>query len=99
MDKLHVQNISLSFGGIRACIGVDFGIRTGEILAVIGPNGAGKTSLINSINGFYRPQEGRILFEGRDISDLPPATLQTRPNGHLADVSEHRPLHQHDRPR
>ncbi|MCS7072634.1 MAG: ABC transporter ATP-binding protein, partial [Anaerolinea sp.] len=44
----------------------------GEIFAVIGPNGAGKTSLINSINGFYRPQSGRILFEGRDISDLPP---------------------------
>lgn len=72
MDKLHVQDISLSFGGIRALMGVDFAIREGEILAVIGPNGAGKTSLINSINGFYRPQEGAILFEGQNISDLPP---------------------------
>lgn len=70
--KLHVQNISLSFGGIRALLGVDFQVRQGEILAVIGPNGAGKTSLINSITGFYQPQDGAILFEGRNITKLPP---------------------------
>ena len=70
--KLHVENISLSFGGIKALQGVDFEVEAGEIFAVIGPNGAGKTSLINSINGFYTPQRGRILFEGRDISHMPP---------------------------
>jgi branched-chain amino acid transport system ATP-binding protein len=70
--KLHVQNISLSFGGIRALQQINFEVGSGEILAVIGPNGAGKTSLINSINGFYRPQEGAIRFEGRDITRLPP---------------------------
>ncbi len=70
--KLHVQNISLNFGGIRALLGVDFQVRQGEILAVIGPNGAGKTSLINSITGFYQPQDGAILFEGRNITQLPP---------------------------
>ena len=70
--KLHVDNISLSFGGIQALQNVDFQIRDGEIFAVIGPNGAGKTSLINSINGFYSPQRGRILFDERDISHLPP---------------------------
>jgi branched-chain amino acid transport system ATP-binding protein len=70
--KLHVQNISLSFGGIRALQNVDFKVETGQIFAVIGPNGAGKTSLINSINGFYRPQQGAILFEGQDITALPP---------------------------
>lgn len=72
MAKLHVQNISLSFGGIKAVQNVDFVVNEGEILAVIGPNGAGKTSLINSINGFYRPQQGAIVFEGQNISDLPP---------------------------
>lgn len=72
MTKLHVQNISLSFGGIKALQNVDFQVNEGEILAVIGPNGAGKTSLINSINGFYRPQQGKIIFEGKNISDLPP---------------------------
>lgn len=68
---LHVQNISLSFGGIKAIQNVDFGVKRGEILAIIGPNGAGKTSTINSISGFYHPQQGRIFFNGRDISNLP----------------------------
>ncbi|MDX1995111.1 MAG: ABC transporter ATP-binding protein [bacterium] len=72
MVKLHVRNISLGFGGIKALTNVDFAVNEGEILAVIGPNGAGKTSLINSINGFYRPQEGAIIFEGQDITTLPP---------------------------
>lgn len=70
--KLQIDDITLSFGGIKALRNVSFNVQPGEIFAVIGPNGAGKTSLINSINGFYRPQSGRILFEGRDISDLPP---------------------------
>jgi branched-chain amino acid transport system ATP-binding protein len=70
--KLQVDHISLRFGGIRALSNVSLEVCAGEILAIIGPNGAGKTSCINSINGFYRPQEGRILFEGRDISAMPP---------------------------
>lgn len=70
--KLHVNDISLSFGGIKALQHVDFKVYEGEILAVIGPNGAGKTSLINSINGFYHPQQGAIIYEGKDITKLPP---------------------------
>jgi branched-chain amino acid transport system ATP-binding protein len=70
--KLQVDHISLRFGGIQALSNVSLEVCTGEILAIIGPNGAGKTSCINSINGFYRPQEGQILFEGRDISSMPP---------------------------
>ena len=70
--KLHVDKISLSFGGIKALQDVEFEVNSGEIFAVIGPNGAGKTSLINSVNGFYTPQQGRILFEGNDITHMPP---------------------------
>ena len=70
--KLQLDHISLRFGGIKALDDVSFEVRNGEILAIIGPNGAGKTSTINSINGFYRPQEGRILFEGQEITHLPP---------------------------
>jgi branched-chain amino acid transport system ATP-binding protein len=70
--KLHVNHISLSFGGIKALHDIDFKVYEGEILAVIGPNGAGKTSLINSINGFYQPQQGKIIFDGRDITNEPP---------------------------
>lgn len=70
-QKLEVRDVSLSFGGIRALSHVAFSVPSGSIFAIIGPNGAGKTSLINSINGFYHPQEGAILFEGQDITGLP----------------------------
>ncbi|MCC0053235.1 MAG: ABC transporter ATP-binding protein [Rhodobiaceae bacterium] len=61
---LKVDNISLSFGGVKAITNISFDIRVGEIRAIIGPNGAGKTSMLNVINGFYHPQEGTITFEG-----------------------------------
>jgi len=61
---LSVENVSLSFGGIRAILDVSFDIRKGEIRAIIGPNGAGKTSMLNVINGFYTPQKGAITYLG-----------------------------------
>jgi branched-chain amino acid transport system ATP-binding protein len=71
---LKVDALSLSFGGLRALSGVSFEVQEGSITALIGPNGAGKTSMFNSISGFYRPAEGRIIFEGEDISrERPPA--------------------------
>lgn len=70
--KLRVDHVSLSFGGIKALQDVSFDVEEGQIFAVIGPNGAGKTSLINSINGFYKPQQGRIIFDGRTINHVPP---------------------------
>lgn len=69
--KLEVRGISLSFGGIRALNDVSFNVNDGEILSIIGPNGAGKTSLINSITGFYRPQQGDILLDGQSLLGLP----------------------------
>jgi len=72
VSLLHVDNISLSFGGIRALNNVDFEVRPNEILAIIGPNGAGKTSTINSITGFYTPQQGKIRYDGQDITHLRP---------------------------
>jgi branched-chain amino acid transport system ATP-binding protein len=61
---LAVENVSLRFGGVKAISDVSFDIRRGEIRAIIGPNGAGKTSMLNCINGFYHPNEGRITFKG-----------------------------------
>ena len=61
---LSVENVSLAFGGVKAVSDVSFDIRRGEIRAIIGPNGAGKTSMLNIINGFYHPQQGRITFKG-----------------------------------
>jgi branched-chain amino acid transport system ATP-binding protein len=62
----------LSFGGIQALSSVSFDVLQGEILAIIGPNGAGKTSLLNCLNNFYHPDRGRIIFEGHDLTRLPP---------------------------
>ena len=69
---LSVDNISLSFGGVKAVSGVSLDIRKGEIRAIIGPNGAGKTTLLNIINGFYHPQQGRITFKGKSRSRMRP---------------------------
>lgn len=70
--QLEVEHLTLHFGGLAALSGVSLQVRRGERLSVIGPNGAGKTSLINCINGFYRPHRGRVRLEGRDITGLPP---------------------------
>ena len=69
---LHVDNISLSFGGVKAIADISFDILKGEIRAIIGPNGAGKTSMLNVINGFYHPQEGTISFRGQKRQAMKP---------------------------
>jgi branched-chain amino acid transport system ATP-binding protein len=69
---LAVNDITLSFGGVRAIRNVSFDIRNGEIRAIIGPNGAGKTSMLNVINGFYHPQEGTITFRGQHRRRMKP---------------------------
>lgn len=71
---LRVEDLHLSFHGIQAIAGAGLTLAPREILGIIGPNGAGKTSLLNCINGFYRPQRGRIVFRDRDITHLPPHT-------------------------
>lgn len=70
--KLKAKDISLNFGGVSALSGVSFDVNEGEMLAIIGPNGAGKTSILNCINGFYRPQKGEIIFKDRSIYHLSP---------------------------
>jgi branched-chain amino acid transport system ATP-binding protein len=72
INPLEIRNLYLSFGGLNALSGVSLDVKDGEVLSIIGPNGAGKTSLLNCINGFYRPQKGSILFYGTDITHLPP---------------------------
>lgn len=69
---LSVEAVSLAFGGVKAVSDVSFDIRKGEIRAIIGPNGAGKTSMLNIINGFYHPQEGRITFKGEARTRMRP---------------------------
>jgi branched-chain amino acid transport system ATP-binding protein len=73
--KLRVDRLSLDFGGVRALDQVSMDIRDNEILAIIGPNGAGKTALLNCINGFYKPQEGEIYYDGQRITRMRPDKL------------------------
>ncbi len=72
---LQVENLTLRFGGVVALLGVSLEVRPGELVSVIGPNGAGKTSLFNCICGLYRPQEGRVLLDGRDVTRLSPDAI------------------------
>ncbi|RQP26872.1 ABC transporter ATP-binding protein [Piscinibacter terrae] len=67
---LDVQNISLSFGGVKALTDISFNVREHEIRAIIGPNGAGKSSMLNCINGVYRPQQGAITFRGKTFRHM-----------------------------
>jgi branched-chain amino acid transport system ATP-binding protein len=69
---LKGEQLTLSFGGITVLFYVSFAVKKGEIFSIIGPNGAGKTSLYNVINGFYKPQKGKLYFYGQEITRLKP---------------------------
>jgi branched-chain amino acid transport system ATP-binding protein len=73
--KLRIDSLSLDFGGVNALDRVSMDIRDNEILAIIGPNGAGKTALLNCINGFYKPQQGKIYYDGQRITRMRPDKL------------------------
>jgi branched-chain amino acid transport system ATP-binding protein len=73
--QLSVADVSKHFGGVTAVDGVTVDVPKGRILSIIGPNGAGKTSLLNMISGFYKPDTGRIVLEGRDITRRPPSQI------------------------
>ena len=66
-EVLRVDNISLSFGGVKALVDVSFSVQEHEICSIIGPNGAGKSSMLNVINGVYHPQEGVITYRGKSL--------------------------------
>jgi len=72
---LQVQGVIKRFGGLQALTQVTFDLPKGQILGLIGPNGAGKTTLFNTINGVYHPEEGRILFQGKDVTNKMPYHL------------------------
>jgi branched-chain amino acid transport system ATP-binding protein len=72
MPVLQCQEVSRWFGGLHALKEVSLSVEAGEIFGLVGPNGSGKTTLVNAITGFYPPQAGSILFEGRQIAGLKP---------------------------
>ncbi len=75
MSLLQVDHLMKAFGGLQATNDVSFTLAPGELSAIIGPNGAGKSTLFNLITGYYRPDSGRVLLDGRDITGLAPHTI------------------------
>ena len=73
--KINVEKITLSFGGVMVLSDIDLEIKDNEIYAIIGPNGSGKTSLLNCLSGFYRPQQGKILYKGKNLIDMSPHSI------------------------
>jgi branched-chain amino acid transport system ATP-binding protein len=73
--QLSVAGVAKRFGGVSAVQDISLDLRKGQILSIIGPNGAGKTSLLNMISGFYKPDSGRILLEGREITHRKPSEV------------------------
>jgi branched-chain amino acid transport system ATP-binding protein len=72
MGFLEVDNITKTFGGLVALKDLSFEVKEGEIVGIIGPNGAGKTTLFNIMTGFYRPDQGKVIFRGENITGLRP---------------------------
>ena len=68
----QADNLAINFGGIKAVDGVSFNVEKGQVFTIIGPNGAGKTTVFNLISRIYNPTEGKLLFEGQDITGVPP---------------------------
>jgi len=69
---LRTEGLTIRFGGLTALDNVDFEMRPGEVRAIIGPNGAGKSTFFNCLTGVLRPTAGRIVFNGEDVTGLPP---------------------------
>jgi len=75
MPLLEVRDLTVHFGGLAAVNEVTFDVEAGEVLGLIGPNGAGKTTCFNLITGLLRPDKGRVAFQGRDITAVPPHVI------------------------
>jgi branched-chain amino acid transport system ATP-binding protein len=71
MSLFRAEEIAIRFGGIRAVDAVSFEVEPGEVFSIIGPNGAGKTTIFNLISRIYEPTSGRLVFEDRDITNVP----------------------------
>jgi branched-chain amino acid transport system ATP-binding protein len=69
---LRAERLTKTFGRMTAVVDVSFELRRGQAIGVIGPNGSGKSTLINLLTGFVRPTSGRVFFQGKDVTDVPP---------------------------
>ena len=78
MSLLHVDNVSVSFGGVKAVNQISFEVEEGELFSIMGPNGAGKTTVLNLISRFYDVDEGSLMFENEDITNVKTHQIATK---------------------
>ncbi len=78
MDHFRVENLSISFGGLKAVHDVSFQVEKNRIFSIIGPNGSGKTTIFNLISGIYRPDGGGVFLEGESLTGLSPDRVARR---------------------
>ncbi|MGH7121628.1 MAG: ABC transporter ATP-binding protein [Acetobacteraceae bacterium] len=88
MSLLEIHNVSRHFGRLIAVDDVSLTVEAGELHAIIGPNGAGKTTFFNMVSGFFRPTSGRIVFDGGDITTLPPRARVARGMARTFQITE-----------
>jgi len=88
MSVLAVEELAKSWGGVRAVDGVSFAVSEGEMLALIGPNGAGKSTCFNMIGGQLRPDRGRVLLAGANVTGAPPRRLSRLGVGRTFQITE-----------
>ena len=75
MSFLKIENLKVSYGSIKALKGVSLEVEKGEIVTLIGSNGAGKSTLMNSVSGIIPAESGKIIFDGKDITNKPPQKI------------------------
>ena len=75
---LVLEDVTKRFGGLTAVRAVSLTVNTGDLLGIIGPNGAGKTTLFHVISGYYRPEAGRVVFDGTDLTGQPAHAISRR---------------------
>lgn len=85
--ELEIQNLAKNFGGIQALKGISITLSGNELVGLIGPNGSGKTTLVNVIGGIYKPNKGRIVFNGANIAGLKPNVVAKHGIGRTFQVT------------
>jgi branched-chain amino acid transport system ATP-binding protein len=88
MSLLVVEHLEKSFGGVVAARDITFAVEAGQLIAIIGPNGAGKSTIFNMLGGQLAPDAGRVLLEGRDITNLPPRRIWRLGVGRTFQIAE-----------
>ena len=85
MALLEVQDIQVYYGMIQALKGVSFSVNEGEVIALIGANGAGKTTTLHTVTGLLRAKSGHIIYDGQDITKVPPHKIVTMGMAHVPE--------------